>query len=51
MALALIASSFVQLLKALVPPLVLAAISASIGQLRDLNNAARKPWRGSRLRR
>jgi Na+/H+-dicarboxylate symporter len=39
--LALIGSSFVQLLKALVPPLVLAAIIASIGRLRDLNNAAR----------
>ena len=39
--LSLIGSSFVQLLKALVPPLVLAAIIASIGRLRDLNNAAR----------
>lgn len=39
--LALVGSVFVQLLKALVPPLVLAAIIASIGRLRDLNNAAR----------
>ncbi len=39
--LALVGSSFVQLLKALVAPLVLAAIIASIGRLRDLNNAAR----------
>jgi Na+/H+-dicarboxylate symporter len=39
--LSLVGSSFVQLLKALVPPLVLAAIIASIGRLRDLNNAAR----------
>lgn len=39
--LALVGSSFVQLLKALVAPLVLAAIMASIGRLRDLNNAAR----------
>lgn len=37
----LVGSSFVQLLKALVPPLVLTAIIASIGRLRDLNNAAR----------
>ena len=40
-ALALAGSIFVQLLKALVPPLVLAAIIASIGRLRDLSNAAR----------
>lgn len=39
--LALVGSSFVQLLKALVPPLVLAAIIASIGRLRELNDAAR----------
>lgn len=39
--LGLVGSSFVQLLKALVAPLVLAAIMASIGRLRDLNNAAR----------
>lgn len=40
-ALFLAGSIFVQLLKALVPPLVLAAIIASVGRLRDLNNAAR----------
>jgi Na+/H+-dicarboxylate symporter len=33
--------SFVQLLKALVPPLVFTAIVASVAALRDLNNAAR----------
>lgn len=39
--LGLVGSSFVQLLKALVPPLVLAAIVASIARLRELHNAAR----------
>lgn len=39
--LALVGSSFVQLLKAVVPPLVFAAIVASVGRLRTLNNAAR----------
>jgi len=37
----LVGSLFVQLLKALVPPLVFAAIVTSIVNLRDLNNAAR----------
>ncbi|HEY0624944.1 MAG TPA: dicarboxylate/amino acid:cation symporter [Sphingomonas sp.] len=36
---------FVQLLKALVPPLVFTAIVASIAALRDLDNAARLAWR------
>lgn len=36
-----IGQSFVQLLKALVPPLVFTAIVGSIAALRDLNNAAR----------
>lgn len=39
--LSLIGSSFVQLLTALVPPLVFCAIVASIARLRELNNAAR----------
>ncbi|WP_298196321.1 dicarboxylate/amino acid:cation symporter [Novosphingobium sp.] len=39
--LALVGSSFVQLLKVLVPPLIFAAIVASIARLRTLNNAAR----------
>ncbi|KKC25632.1 dicarboxylate/amino acid:cation symporter [Sphingomonas sp. SRS2] len=37
----LIGTIFVQLLKALVPPLIFAAIVTSIVNLRDLNNAAR----------
>lgn len=37
----LVGSIFVQLLKALVPPLIFAAIVTSIVNLRDLNNAAR----------
>jgi Na+/H+-dicarboxylate symporter len=37
----LIGSIFVQLLKALVPPLIFAAIVSSIVNLRDINNAAR----------
>lgn len=37
----MVGSLFVQLLKALVPPLVFAAIVTSIVNLRDLNNAAR----------
>lgn len=40
-ALDLVGSLFVQLLKALVPPLIFAAIISSIVNLRDLNNAAR----------
>jgi Na+/H+-dicarboxylate symporter len=40
-ALDLIGSSFVQLLKALAPPLVFASIVASIGNLRQLANASR----------
>lgn len=40
-ALAVIGSSFVQLLKVLVPPLVLAALVAGVGRLRELHNAAR----------
>lgn len=40
-ALDLVGSIFVQLLKALVPPLIFAAIVSSIVNLRDLNNAAR----------
>lgn len=40
-ALDLVGSIFVQLLKALVPPLIFAAIVTSIVNLRDLNNAAR----------
>ncbi|MEY4160448.1 MAG: hypothetical protein RLZZ136_1069 [Pseudomonadota bacterium] len=40
-ALALVGSSFVQLLKVLVPPLVFTAIVASIGRLRAMHNAAR----------
>ncbi|MFX9532968.1 cation:dicarboxylase symporter family transporter, partial [Acinetobacter baumannii] len=36
---------FVQLLKALVPPLVFTAIVASIAALRALDNAARLAWR------
>ena len=40
-ALDLIGSIFVQLLKALVPPLIFAAIVTSIVNLRDLHNAAR----------
>ena len=39
--LALVGSSFVQLLKVLVPPLIFAAIVASVARLRTLNNAAR----------
>ncbi len=40
-ALDMIGTIFVQLLKALVPPLIFAAIVTSIVNLRDLNNAAR----------
>lgn len=39
-----IGSIFVQLLRALVPPLVFTAIVASIANLRELNNAARLVW-------
>src|ERR1700755_1740719 len=35
---------FVQLLKALVPPLVFTAIVSSIAALRDLENAAKLVW-------
>jgi len=38
-------SSFVQLLKALVPPLVFTAVVASIANLRELQNAAGLVWR------
>ena len=38
-------STFVQLLKALVPPLVFTAIVASIANLRELQNAAGLVWR------
>lgn len=41
MMLDLLGSSFVQLLKVLVPPLVFASIVASIGNLRQLSNASR----------
>lgn len=41
----ILGSSFVQLLKALVPPLVFTAIVASIANLADLQNAARLVWR------
>jgi Na+/H+-dicarboxylate symporter len=39
-----IGNIFVQLLRALVPPLVFTAIVASIANLRELNNAARLVW-------
>ncbi len=42
--LATIGSSFVSLLRALVPVLVFTAIVASIANLRELNNAARLVW-------
>ena len=41
----ILGSSFVQLLKALVPPLVFTAIVASIANLAELQNAARLVWR------
>ncbi|WP_430420844.1 dicarboxylate/amino acid:cation symporter [Phenylobacterium sp.] len=41
----ILGSSFIQLLKALVPPLVFTAIVASIANLADLQNAARLVWR------
>jgi Na+/H+-dicarboxylate symporter len=41
----IVGSSFIQLLKALVPPLVFTAIVASIANLADLQNAARLVWR------
>ncbi|HEY8615948.1 dicarboxylate/amino acid:cation symporter [Phenylobacterium sp.] len=41
----IIGSSFVQLLRALVPPLVFTAIVASIANLRELQNAAGLVWR------
>lgn len=44
-ALQLVGGIFVQLLKALVPPLILTAIIASIANLADLSNAARLVWR------
>ncbi|MFN3522097.1 MAG: dicarboxylate/amino acid:cation symporter [Phenylobacterium sp.] len=44
-ALRLTGSIFVQLLKALVPPLVFTAIVASIANLRELQNAAGLVWR------
>lgn len=44
-ALRVLGSSFVQLLKALVPPLVFTAIVASIANLAELQNAARLVWR------
>ncbi len=44
-ALKLMGSTFVQLLKVLVPPLVFTAIVASIANLRELQNAAALVWR------
>lgn len=44
-ALSLAGSTFVQLLKVLVPPLVFTAIVASIANLRQLQNAAALVWR------
>ena len=44
-ALKLAGSSFVQLLRVLVPPLVFTAIVASIANLRELQNAAALVWR------
>jgi Na+/H+-dicarboxylate symporter len=41
----IVGSSFVQLLRALVPPLVFTAIVASIANLRELQNAAGLVWR------
>lgn len=41
----IVGSSFIQLLRVLVPPLVFTAIVASIANLRDLQNAARLVWR------
>jgi len=41
----LVGSSFIQLLRALVPPLVFTAIVASIANLAELQNAARLVWR------
>jgi Na+/H+-dicarboxylate symporter len=41
----IVGSSFVQLLRALVPPLVFTAIVASIANLRQLENAAGLVWR------
>lgn len=41
----ILGSRFIQLLKALVPPLVFTAIVASIANLADLQNAARLVWR------
>ena len=41
----ILGTSFVQLLKALVPPLVFTAIVASIANLAELQNAARLVWR------
>jgi len=41
----ILGSSFVQLLKALVPPLIFTAIVASIANLAELQNAARLVWR------
>ncbi|NIJ37492.1 Na+/H+-dicarboxylate symporter [Sphingopyxis panaciterrae] len=53
-ALQTVGSIFVQLLRALVPPLVFTAIVASIAALKDLQNArgwSRRPCSGSRLPR
>ncbi|HVI33902.1 dicarboxylate/amino acid:cation symporter [Phenylobacterium sp.] len=44
-ALRITGSSFIQLLRALVPPLVFTAIVASIANLRELQNAAGLVWR------
>lgn len=41
----IVGSSFIQLLRALVPPLVFTAIVASIANLRELQNAAGLVWR------
>lgn len=44
-ALRIVGSSFIQLLRALVPPLVFTAIVASVANLRELQNAAGLVWR------
>jgi Na+/H+-dicarboxylate symporter len=41
----IVGSSFIQLLRVLVPPLIFTAIVASIANLRELQNAARLVWR------